>query len=327
MGPPEGYSGPPLFQENKYDYKKISDKPLTPTELEEIASIVGSDKTGFIPLDRSPDRITFEAEYPIVEANARALDALVSHNHNIRIGQAIALGADFSPRTAGFLKDSSGKPLSITGKVSYRTEEAVSQGISLGATTGVAMGVASVGAINQQASQVGMQLTPSGTTQVMTTQIITNVASGFIAGAIHASMANTAMKGISQANNFGERVEETTLTAAHVMGGSGPIGPYGNLSTRMPPTYITNGVVKRILATYNTKNSEVNGSVRMVFITTVGTYRGDKYEKKYPYSSGWEYRITNLNQTLLPFGSISEWSGQPSLEVLIQTLSDDNISL
>jgi len=327
IGPPEGYNGPPLYHADEYVPKANIATPLIAIEKEEIALTVGSDKTGFIPPDRSPDRIIFESEYPIVKTDASALDALISHNHNLRIGQAIAIGADFEPRTAGFLKDPLGKPISITGKVSYRTNKALSQGISLGVTTGMVMGANSVAPINQQAAKVDLQLTPTGTAEGMTSQIVDGVFIGLIAGGIHASVANTAMTGIAQAKNFGERVGETTLLAGHVMGGASPLGAYGNMNTRIPPVYMADGVVKRILATYPIENAKLNGSTRFIFITTVGTYRGDKYEKKYPYSSGWEYRVTNLNLIGLPFGTIEKWDGKPSLEVLIQAISSADIRL
>jgi hypothetical protein len=321
-GPPKGYTGPALYPLDKKPIAQIS----STTSQEAVALSVGTSKSGFIPPDRSQKRLAFEKDYPITKPSKAALGELTSHYHNLRMGQAIAIGADFDSRTAGILKDSNGAPLSVTGKVSYRTDEAVSQGVSLGITTGAAMGLTSVAAINQQAATVGMELTTSGTAQVMTAQVVQGVITGLIAGGIHSSMANTAMEEISRAKNFGERVEATTSVAAHVMPSSSPIGPYGQRNTRTPPIYITDSVVKRLLVAVDDENLEFNGSSKVVLITTVGTYRGEKYKKKYPNSSGWEYRVTNLNKVTLPFGSISSWDGQLSIDALINAVSTSKIT-
>jgi hypothetical protein len=305
-----------------------SQEQYSPYQKENIANLVGKGLSGHIPPDTSNKRQTFEKEFPIQTPDQRALNTLKSHNHNIRVGQALALGSDFDPRTAGALKDKQNQSKSVTGRVTYRTNDALSQGAMTGVTTGAAMGTMAISSINNTVDDVGLQLTSHGETVVMIDQMIQGVVTGLIAGGIHASLANNATIEIIQARNFGERVDATTLTAAHAMGvDAAPVGPNGIRNTRMPAINITDGVVKRIFASGGIQPTEQNGSTRWVFITAVGTYRGEKYENLHPYSSGWEYRITNLNEIYLPFGSISQWNGQVSLDALRKSIKEAGITL
>jgi hypothetical protein len=301
------------------------EKPYSPSQKENIANLVGKGFSGYIPPEISEQRKAFEKEFPIQKPDQSEANTLKSHNHNMRVGQALALGSDFDSRTAGALKDNYNQPKSVTGRVTYRTNDALSKGALAGMTTGAAMGVVAIGSINNTVGDVGLELTSYGETVVIIDQMIEGLVTGLIAGGIHASMANEATLKIIQAKTFGERVDATTLVAAHVMGfGALPIGPNGIANTRMPAINITDGVIKRVLVS---GRAESNGSTRWVFITAVGSYRGDEYKKVHPYSSGWEYRITNLNEIYLPFGSISQWNGQVSLDVLRKAIDDAGIKL
>lgn len=185
----------------------------------------------------------------------------------------------------------------------------------------------SVNAINQDAAQLGMQLSTEGTTKIMASQMLTGAVAGIIAGSIHASMAGTAIEEISKASHYGERVEGTTLVAAHVMKGASPINSYGKMNTRTPPVFIKNGIVKRVFALSKVDDDSTDKKIRFIVVSTIGTYRGLDFENKYPYTDGWEYRVTNLNQILLPADSISAWDGQISFENLMEELSASKIKI
>lgn len=74
---------------DKFDYKSI-----------------GSDRLGFVGIDSSEENKKLDEQYPIQAPDPQNLDALHSHNHRMRLGQALVFIADIDPRTSGFLKDS-----------------------------------------------------------------------------------------------------------------------------------------------------------------------------------------------------------------------------
>lgn len=271
--------------------------------IEGIALKVGEDKTGFIAPDRSDERLAFEKEFPAVAATDEEFDRLAGHNNTVRAAQVIFFSADIDDRTSGFLRDSRGAPLSVTGRFSVDNSSAISHGVMMGGVSGIASGAIAISSINNQVASQGLKLSPMGQSAVMGGNMASGLLAGFIAGVIHARQAESTFNGFLESKSFGERMEHSTLTAAHVLGMANPLGTAGEWNTRTKSVLVTPGVAKRIFWAIGQK--ETNLRQRLFLISTVAVYRGGAYESKYPNTLGWEYRITNLNTLIAPIGFLT----------------------
>lgn len=276
---------------------------LSSASIEGIALKVGEDKTGFISPDRSDERLAFEKEFPAVAATDEEFERLAGHNNTVRAAQVIFFSADIDDRASGFLRDPLGAPLSVTGRFSVDSSSAISQGVMMGGVSGIASGAMAISSINNQVASQGLKLSPTGQSAVMGGNMASGLFAGFIAGAIHAGQAESTFNGFLESKSFGERMEHSTLTAAHVLGGASPLGTAGEWNTRTKSVLVTPGVAKRIFWAIGQK--ETNLRQRLFLISTVAVYRGGAYESKYPNTLGWEYRITNLNTLIAPSGFFS----------------------
>lgn len=253
---------------------------------------IGAEKTGYVGEDLTEDRKQLDINFPIVPHDKASLDAISdSHNHRMRIGQALVFSADTNQRTSGFLKDKDNKPLSISGRFTPNPDAAILQGLTSGVAIGAASGVMTVNSINSQLSSSGLKLSQTGTNAVAGGQMAQGLVAGLLAGGIHAAMAETAIKEIVSAKTFGEMVQGTTLVAAHLLPNLAALGPDGLVGTSAP-IVLAPGIVKRYFLKFNQKTLDYKNQYTL--ITAIGTYRGRSYEEKYPYTSGWDYYISNM---------------------------------
>jgi hypothetical protein len=273
-----------------YERAAPETQTFSAVEAENVALEVGSGRSGFIPPDRSIGRLNFERAFPAEVASESDYDELGGMVHLVRAGQVVLFSADLDRRTAGATKDKNGNPVSLTGLIDVRSPEAMSQAVVTGIGTGVAMGTVSVSAANAELAKSGLQLTSSAANQAVLSSAATGLLGGLIAGAIIEHQVNSAIKGIVAASDFGSRMQEATLRpeAPHAV----PISPAG-LTRNVEPERIIPGVVRRVMM-YRGQTDYKNNQL-LVFISVVVVFRGEKYAKEYPSTSGWEYRITNIN--------------------------------
>ena len=307
------------------EHHPASGERLSGAGIEQAALRIGADKTGFIPPDRTDERLAFEREFPAVAATDEAFERLATHGHSTRAAQVIFFAADIDDRTSGFLKDPRGNPLSVTGRFSVDGSSAISQGVVMGGASGLASGAMAISSINNQVASQGLKLSPAGRNAVMGGNMASGLFAGFIAGAIHAGQAESAFNGFLESHSFGERMEHSTLTAAHVLGGASPLGVAGEWSTGSKPVLVTPGVAKRVFLAA-AEQKEINLRQRLFLISTVAVYRGGAYESQYPNTSGWEYRITNLNTLIAPAGFFSA-DAEARYLALKRAIAQANIAL
>lgn len=238
-----------------------------PDDLEAVALSVGSDKTGFVLPDRTPDRLRFEKAYPIQAPPLSTMKALSSYNYTTRAGQVLVFAADIDKRTSGYLKDANNSPLSVTGRFAVQSAGEVAGGLA--------------------ASSLGYQAGSGGQAPGA------NIVGGWIARGINSSVAASAVKGFLETTDFGERMEHSTLLAAELLPRAFPLGSRGEYLGDVKPVIIAPGIVKQVWIKRGTRG--IDSSTRFFLISTVATYRGDTYAQKFPNTSGWECRITNLN--------------------------------
>lgn len=288
-----------MLYETTYNRSQaVGTSMLTASDKESLALTVGADRSNFIAPNRSSDRIAFEKEFPIEIPSDSAREIISSPFYDRRVAQALALGADIDPRTSGFLKDVKGYPISLTGKLTLDTNSSISSGALTGATSGVAQGAMAVSSINNQISSAGLRLSSSGANSVMGANIATGMLGGMIAGAIAAYSAEQAIKGITTEKDFGSRMGHTMIGAgSELFGVITTLGPAAE--PRSTPVDVVPGVIKRVYYALDPTKREFNGTLRMAIFSAVGVYRGEKYATRFPYTEGWEYRITNLNQTYI----------------------------
>jgi len=252
---------------------------------------IGNDKIGFVGIDASDETLKIDELFPIKAHTDSDLERIHSHNHRMRLGQALVFTADIDPRTSGFLKDSKNRPLSISGRFEPDANSAIAQGVTSGVVIGATSGVMAVNSINNQVASAGLKLSDAGSNAVMGGQMAQGLIAGLIAGGIHASMAESALNGIISGKNFGERMEATTLTAAHLLPNLAALGPDG-LVRSSSPVVIAPGVVKRYFLRFGQKTLDYKNEYYL--ITAVGMFRGKEYENKYPNTLGWSYSISNM---------------------------------
>lgn len=263
----------------------------------------GSDRRGFVGTDISEESSKIDDFFPIKVHTDSDLERIHSHNHRMRLGQALVFTADIDPRTSGFLKDTKNRPLSISGRFEPNANSAIAQGATSGVVIGATSGVMAVNSMNNQVASSGLKLSDAGSNAVMGGQMAQGLIAGFVAGGIHASMAESALNGIIAGKNFGERMEATTLTAAHLLPNLAALGPDG-LVRSAAPVVIAPGVVKRYFLRFGQKT--LNYKNEYYLITAVGVFRGKNYENKYPNTLGWSYSISNMALIYLSPDEVSD---------------------
>ncbi len=288
-----------MLYETTYNRSQaVGTSMLTSSAKELLALTVGADLSNFIAPDRSTDRLAFEKEFPIEIPSNSASEVIASPFYDRRVAQALALGADIDSRTSGFLKDGKGYPISLTGKLVLDSSSSISSGALTGASSGMAQGAMAVSSINNQISSAGLRLSSGGANNVMGANIATGMLGGMIAGAIAAYSAEQAVKGITTEKDFGSRMGHTMIgPGSELFGVIATLGPAAE--PKSAPVDVVPGVIKRVYYAFDPTKREFNGTVRMAIFSAVGVYRGEKYATQFPYTEGWEYRITNLNQTYI----------------------------
>ena len=265
---------------------------------------IGSEKFGYIGIDNSESRKELELTFPVMPHDKQSLDEISdSHNHRMRLGQALVFSADIDRRTSGFLKDSNGKPISISGRFETDANSAITQGLASGVVVGAVSGVMAVNSMNNQLAPSGLKLSNAGANAVGGGQMAQGLIAGLIAGGIHAHVAEQSLKEILVAKNFGEMMQGTTLTAAHLLPNLGALGPDGLVRSSVP-VVMGPGIVKRYFLKLISKTIDYKNEFSL--ITVVGSYRGKKYQESYPNTLGWEYHISNLSLLYLNSDEISD---------------------
>jgi hypothetical protein len=273
---------------------------------EEIVNLymkVGADKEGYVGSYASEQRKMWDTKYPILVHDDKALDKLMGFNYRTRLGQALIFAADIEPQTSGFLKDSKGKPISVSGRFEPDANAAMTQGLTSGVVVGATSGVMAVNSINSQLAPSGWKLTNAGANSVAGAQMAQGLVAGLIAGAIHASMAETAMKEILTAKNFGERMTATTTTAAHMLPGLRALGPDGLIKSAKP-VVVAPGVVKSYYMSAGEKAIDYKTTFHL--FTVVSTYRGKPFEDDFPNTGGWDSIISNMASIRLNADEIND---------------------
>jgi hypothetical protein len=271
----------------------ISDKTknLSQEDLINLYMKVGSDKEGYVGSYDSEQRRAWDTQYPILAHDEKALDKLTGFRYRTRLGQALIFAADIDQQTSGFLKDSKGKSISVSGRFEPDANAAMTQGLASGVVVGATSGVMAVNSINSQLAPSGWKLTNAGANSVAGAQMAQGLVAGLIAGAIHASMAETAMKDILSAKNFGERMTATTTTAAHMLPGFRALGPDG-LMKSAKSVVVAPGVVKNYYMSSGEKT--IDYKTEFYLFTVVSTFRGKAIEDAYPNTEGWDSIISNM---------------------------------
>jgi hypothetical protein len=283
------------FENGKSKFKK--------TSIDGGYENIGSDKFGYIGTDNSDSRKELDYIYPVIPHDKQALEAISeSHNHRMRLGQVLVFSADIDRRASGFLKDNTGKSISISGRFENDANAAITQGLASGVVVGAASGVMAVSSMNNQLASSGLKLSEAGTNAVGGGQMAQGLIAGLIAGAIHAAVAEQSFKEIIAAKNFGEMMQGTTLTAAHLLPNLEALGPDGQVRNSAP-VVIGPGRVKRYFLKFTQKTIDYRNEYCL--ITVLGSYRGKKYQESYPNTLGWEYYITNMSLIYLNSDEIS----------------------
>ncbi|WP_158270671.1 hypothetical protein [Limnohabitans sp. Bal53] len=264
---------------------------------------VGSDRHGFVGIDTSDESAKIDQLFPVKFPTDSDLEKLHNHNHRMRLGQALVFTADIDPRTSGFLKDSKNRPLSISGRFEPNANSAITQGVASGVMIGATSGVMAINSINNQVASAGLKLSDVGNNAVMGGQMAQGLIAGLIAGGIHASMAESAVNGIISGKNFGERMEATTLTAAHLLPNLAALGPDG-LIRSSAPVVIAPGIIKRYFLRFGQKTLDYKNEYYL--ITAIGVFRGKEYENNYPNTLGWSYSISNMSLLYLSPDDVSD---------------------
>jgi hypothetical protein len=263
----------------------------------QISATFGKFKTGFIKPDISKERIDFEKSFPIQKPSLDDYEALLGLKHKLRVGQVLIFSADLDTRTSGIIKDEKGYPISVSGKFELDQNRKIADTSVSSGMAGVAVGSLNASAINSQLAKSGMQLTPKGQSAVIASSAITGLVAGMISGAIASQQIETALDGIVNKSNFGDRMAQTTSTAQ--MPHAYPIAHNGAWNAEKP-IRIADGIVKRIFCYHG--ELDTNYKRDIFFISTVAIFRGIEYANKYPNTLGWEYQITNLNAIKLAKG-------------------------
>lgn len=275
-------------------------------DLESIALSVGSDRTGFIPPDRSEDRKSFEKKYPIALPSADDYENIEGYRIERRIGQVLRLSADLDKRTSGFIRNESGQPISVSGMVKVTTEPFATGVLTGGASQVIATSTSSSTAINP--------------TQSAGYNIGAGLGLGFIVGAIHSLQVDSAIRGIISKDDFGSRMEETTPvpsmpTATRL---SSVVWKKRGKTT---PIKVTDGIIKVIYEVDGGKNIRYKNNIFL--LSTVAVYRGNSFKLKYPETEGWEFRITNINLIEVP--EVDE--GELKYRAIKKALTEKEITL
>lgn len=282
-----------------YDNRSSSASPVTAIDYKSY----GSDQIGFVGINASEESLKADELFPIKPHTESDIERIHTHNHRWRLGQVLVFTADIDPRTSGFLKDAKNKPLSISGRFEPNANSAMAQGVTSGVVSGATLGVMTVNSINHQVASAGLKLSDAGSNAVMGGQMALGLIGGLIAGGIHASMAESALNGIIAGKNFGERMDVTTTTAAHLLPNLNSLGPYGWLVKNSAPVVIAPGVIKRYFMKLGQKTLDYKNECYI--ITAVGVFRGKEYENKYPNTLGWSYSISNMALIYLSSDDIS----------------------
>ena len=252
-------------------------------DLESIALTVGSDRTGFIPPDRSEDRKSFENKYPIALPSADDYENIEGLIKDRKIGQVLRLSADLDKRTSGFVKNENGQAVSVSGMVKVTTEPFAAGALTGGASQVIATSTSSASAINP--------------TQSAGYNIGAGLGLGIIVGGIHSLQVDSAMRGIISKDDFGGRMEETTSVPS--MPTATRLSPVvWKKRGRTAPIKVTEGIIKTIYEVNGGKNLRYRDNIFL--LSTVAVYRGSLYKSKYPETEGWEFRITNINLIEIP---------------------------
>lgn len=272
-------------------------------ELQNLYLNLGSDKEGFVGSYKSETRKEWDNKYPIVAHDEKALSKLTGSNYRMRLGQALVFAADVDPQTSGYLKDSKGSPVSVSGRFEPDATSAMTQGMASGVVAGATSGAMAVNSINSQLAPSGWKLSSTGANSVAGAQMAQGLLAGVIAGALHASMADTAMKEIIAAKNFGERIGATTLIAAHLLPSISPLGPDG-LTRSAKPVVVEPGIVKNYFMSAGKKS--IDYKTDFYIFTVVSTYRGKTLEDSYVNTEGWDSIITNMVSIRLNLDEITD---------------------
>ena len=241
---------------------------------------IGSDKSGYIPKDKTPARLDFEKTYPRENPKLEDIEAIKSSGYIRRLGQVIRLASDLDKRTSGFIKDDYGIPLSVSGNIDVNPVNPIETAAISGATQAIAASSSSASLINP-AQGAGYNI---GAGLVV----------GLVAGIIAQAQIDSAMKGIISKEDFGSRMEETTFAAGAP--GASIMSKYGFLYNGNH-ILLPNKSVKSIFAVEGTQ--DISRRTRIFIITVNGVYRGLKYKEKFPKTEGWEFTITNMNSIVI----------------------------
>lgn len=259
-------------------------------DAENLAKIVGADKSGFIQPDKSSQRIEFENNFPALVPDEKSVDYAINNQDLSKLGQALAWSADLDLRTSGYLKDENGRPISITGRFDLSKVDTTIDTISNATVTmaaHAAMGQAAVvtPGVSPALSGLGIGLAAGVLTSIIDAQIIGDATNGFIAS-----------------KTFGERMRYTISfpSAERKIPKLMAISPHlGNKAQQETAVLINNKIIKRVFIK-GTDEVKFNYMKDIFIVSAVGIYRGEKYTAIHPETNGWEYQITNINKVEVP---------------------------
>lgn len=292
---------------------------LTSQDLLAIANREGIDKIGYLGVDNSVQFAEINKNYPVVPNTREAYEAAVEQTHKMRLGQTAAFFADADIRTSGFIKDTDGRAISLTGLFELiaprQTAEGITRDLASGVVVGAVSGAMVINSVNAAVAPQGLQLSPYGRDAVMGGQLAIGMAAGAIGSAIRVSIDNQRYKdtvqSLTRSSTFSEAMNgagyggcpvpntppiECLYPTTTLLPGMYVFGKDGSFF-KEKPIVVAPGVIKRFLIVRVKRNLDF--SENFVIATVVGTYRGGKFEEKFPHTNGWHYQISNLAKITL----------------------------
>ena len=286
------------------------------TKSENLVRKLGKNKSGYVQPDNSEERLLFENKFPMVKPAESDYASLTGTYHELRSGQVVLLSVDLDKRTSGYLKETNGTPISISGRFQIDESKLMSGSLMTGAIAGVAIGATNISLTNSNLSNSGLKLTPAGQNNLMLSGVATGLIGGLFVGMITSAQMNSALDGIINSSSFGERMVNSTFVLE--MPHARPLRPDG----RIDKVRITEGIVKKVL-TYSGP-LEADYRQRCYLISIIAVYRGKLYADKYANTQGWEYIITNINMIRAPRGSADP---EANFRGIKKALIEQNIDL
>jgi hypothetical protein len=273
-------------------------KIIKDRDLEAASKEVGKEFTGFVPPETSEARLIFERDYPATSFSGD-VKQIFDSTYLDRVGQSVAWGIDLEKRTSGFLKDNENRQISVTGRFKLDVAGVVNDAaIMSGATNMVS------------AAATGFQVAPTMNAAIGGLGV--GLVGGLIVGAINASSAEQTVNGFLKSGSFGERMGHTTGSSSTKV-----YVPYFHpvdeyllshffVNDVVEPVVVLPGIVRFVFAREGSDNIDYSKDV--YFASTVGIYRGKKYEEVFPKTKGWEFRVTNLNLVRIP--AVPSWGNR-----------------